>query len=150
MNKQALAFLSMFTLILMLSLYYVSLDETPASTPVINQVSDVIALDKKKISDLRNDEILEQKNILSDANSSEGEKSQALSKIDKLNAASDQEKEIVDRISESNIKSNVYIKDSIIHVTIYEQTKSDELATNIMNSFYDLVKENQQIELSFS
>ena len=50
MNKQALAFMSMFTLVLMLSIYYVSLDETlvPKPTEVVNDVTSVMSLMKEQ------------------------------------------------------------------------------------------------------
>ncbi len=48
MNKQALAFISMFSLILMLSIYYVSLSETPEDNRVVNNVESVMMLMKKQ------------------------------------------------------------------------------------------------------
>ena len=79
MNRQAVAFLSMFTLILMLSIYYVSLESDPVTVNSSNNdVNSVIALMQEKISDSKNEEIQKQKEILG-SNEQDEQKNQSLS-----------------------------------------------------------------------
>lgn len=150
MNRQAVAFLSMFTLILMLSIYYVSLE----SDPVIvnssnNDVNSVIALMQEKISDSKNEEIQKQKEILG-SNEQDEQKNQAMETIAQLEEDQKKEKEIIQTLQELNLKSVVEIKESIIQITIYEQSENEELATQILNLVYPFMDENYSMELSFS
>ena len=48
------------------------------------------------------------------------------------------------------MKSVVEIKESIIQITIYEQSENEELATQILNLVYPFMDENYSMELSFS
>ena len=150
MNRQAVAFLSMFTLILMLSIYYVSLESDPVTVNSSNNdVNSVIALMQEKISDSKNEEIQKQKEILG-SNEQDEQKNQAMETIAQLEEDQKKEKEIIQTLKELNLKSVVEIKESIIQITIYEQSENEELATQILNLVYPFMDENYSMELSFS
>ncbi len=150
MNRQAVAFLSMFTLILMLSIYYVSLESDPVTVNSSNNdVNSVIALMQEKISDSKNEEIQKQKEILG-SNEQDEQKNQAMETIAQLEEDQKKEKEIIQTLQELNLKSVVEIKESIIQITIYEQSENEELATQILNLVYPFMDENYSMELSFS
>lgn len=70
MNKQALAFISMFTLVLMLSVYYVSLEEENPQIPN-NEVADVMALMHQKNEEDKENKLSELKEVLGSKESSE-------------------------------------------------------------------------------
>ena len=150
MNRQAVAFVSMFTLILMLSIYYVSLESDPVTVNSSNNdVNSVIALMQEKISDSKNEEIQKQKEILG-SNEQDEQKNQAMETIAQLEEDQKKEKEIIQTLQELNLKSVVEIKESIIQITIYEQSENEELATQILNLVYPFMDENYSMELSFS
>lgn len=149
MNKQALAFISMFTLVLMLSVYYVSLEEeNPQITN--NEVADVMALMHQKNEEDKENKLSELKEVLGSKESSEEKKKDVLSQIETIESNSKLEEKIVNKLKESNIKSLVVIEKSIVKVNVFEIEKSDQKANEIMNQIYTIIKPNQSIELVFS
>ena len=89
MNRQAIAFISLFSLILMLSVYYVSMDNDdvaviqPQDHEVVSTLSDGSQPLKDQINEQDQSEIQKQKEILGTKGDSE-EKSEALDAIAKL------------------------------------------------------------------
>lgn len=149
MNKQALAFISMFTLVLMLSVYYVSLEEENPQIPN-NEVADVMALMHQKNEEDKENKLSELKEVLGSKESSEEKKKDVLSQIETIESNSKLEEKIVNKLKESNIKSLVVIEKSIVKVNVFEIEKSDQKANEIMNQIYTIIKPNQSIELVFS
>lgn len=151
MNKQALAFISMFTLVLMLSIYYVSLD-LPVETPNVsgNDVATVIALLNEQNEEAKEEEVLSLKQQLGDSQTSEEKKKEILALIETIESSKSKEAKIVKALSEKSIKSVVSIKTNIVSVNVYEVDKSTEKADEIMRMIYPLIDKNQTIELVFS
>lgn len=151
MNKQALAFISMFTLVLMLSIYYVSLD-LPVETPNVsgNDVATVIALLNEQNEEAKEEEVLSLKQQLGDSQTSEEKKKEILTLIETIESSKSKEAKIVKALSEKSIKSVVSIKTNIVSVNVYEVDKSTEKADEIIRMIYPLIDKNQTIELVFS
>lgn len=150
MNKQALAFISMFSLILMLSIYYVSLSETPEDNRVVNNVESVMMLMKKQNEEKKESRVLELKQVLGKADSSEEKKQEVLNEIETIENNKKNEKAIMDELDANNIQSVVTIENNMVKVNVFELEKSKEKADEIMKIIYSKIKPNQSIELVFS
>lgn len=150
MNKQALAFISMFSLILMLSIYYVSLSETPEDNHVVNNVESVMMLMKKQNEEKKESRVLELKQVLGKADSSEEKKQEVLNEIETIENNKKNEKAIMDELDANNIQSVVTIENNMVKVNVFELEKSKEKADEIMKIVYSKIKPNQSIELVFS
>ncbi|MGN1344269.1 MAG: hypothetical protein ACI4U3_06795 [Traorella sp.] len=151
MNKQALAFISMFTLVLMLSIYYVSLEENtiPNNKPV-NDVTSVMALMNEKNNDEKESLILELKEQLGLSTISEAKKIAVLDKIETIQNNQLLETKIAEVLSKENMKSVVCIQDDIVNITMFEIEASKEKAEQIMTFIYKMIQTNQTIEVIFS
>lgn len=150
MNKQALAFISMFSLILMLSIYYVSLSETPEDNRVVNNVESVMMLMKKQNEEKKESRVLELKQVLGKADSSEEKKQEVLNEIETIENNKKNEKAIMDELDANNIQNVVTIENNMVKVNVFELEKSKEKADEIMKIVYSKIKPNQSIELVFS
>lgn len=150
MNRQAVAFLSMFTLILMLSIYYVSLENEPVSVgTTYNDSESVARVMQENITLDKEEQIQKLKEILG-SNQSEEAKNQALQQMNQLEEAKAKEKEIVEALQKMDIVSVVEIQGQVIKIRLAEQKETQENATMILNLVYPLVEENYTMELSFS
>lgn len=152
MNKQALAFMSMFTLVLMLSIYYVSLDETINNRPqeVVQDVTSVMSMMKEKNIEDTEKTLLQLKEQLGLSQISEEKKKEILNEIERI----EENKKVSDKISEiltnKQVKNVVQVENEVIHVNVFEIEKSDKKAEEIMKMIYSHVMDNQTIELIFS
>ena len=151
MNKQALAFMSMFTLVLMLSIYYVSLDETlvPKPTEVVNDVTSVMSLMKEQNLEATETLLSQLKEQLGSSQISEEKKKEILNEISKVEKNKEVEEKIVKVLMDKQIKSVVRIENEIVHVSIFEIEKSDKKAEEIMKLIYPHIQVQQTIELIF-
>lgn len=151
MNKQALAFISMFTLVLMLSIYYVSLETIPpqSNTPV-SDITSVMAVLNEQNQEKKDTLVLQLKEQLASSETSEEKKKEVLSKIETIENSKQTEEKIVAALEQKGFKSVVNIEDDIVKTSIFEVEKSNEKAAEIMRLIYPLISSNQTIELVFS
>lgn len=151
MNKQALAFISMFTLVLMLSIYYVSLETIPpqSNTPV-SDVTSVMAVLNEQNQEKKDTLVLQLKEQLASSETSEEKKKEVLSKIETIENSKQTEEKIVAALEQKGFKSVVNIEDDIVKTSVFEVEKSNEKAAEIMRLIYPLISSNQTIELVFS
>ena len=151
MNKQALAFISMFTLVLMLSIYYVSLETIPpqSNTPV-SDITSVMAVLNEQNQEKKDTLVLQLKEQLASSETSEEKKKEVLSKIETIENSKQTEEKIVDALEQKGFKSVVNIEDDIVKTSVFEVEKSNEKAAEIMRLIYPLISSNQTIELVFS
>ena len=151
MNKQALAFISMFTLVLMLSIYYVSLETIPpqSNTPV-SDISSVMAVLNEQNQEKKDTLVLQLKEQLASSETSEEKKKEVLSKIETIENSKQTEEKIVAALEQKGFKSVVNIEDDIVKTSVFEVEKSNEKAAEIMRLIYPLISSNQTIELVFS
>lgn len=172
MNKQALAFLTMFSLILMLSVYYVTLppdsisvmEETDGSKEETNisegqekeedtstSKNEQTDSDKlqEEINQKKEEELLKQSSVVADANSNDDTKKDALSTIDQLKEEQSLQKTVADGLKNEGYQNAVEIHEGICVVSIFEQKDDADLAKKIMNKVYELTNRKYLVELSF-
>ena len=150
MNKQALAFISMFTLVLMLSIYYVSLEPVPLNNNPTNDVTSVMALMNQQNNEEKELLVFELKEQLGLSTISEDKKVEILAKLENIEENKEIEEKIVDILMEKEIKSVVCIEDDIVNINVFEIEESEAKAEEIMRMIYKTIQANQTIELIFS
>ena len=146
MKRQALAFLSLFSLILMLSVYYVTLP--PATAKVVKNEENNKDL-QTEIKDNAKDKMKENSEIISSNEASEQEKKDAIKKIDDL----EKQQEVID----SSIKSckevgytcSIEIVDETMKVSISDTNSSKDVAKKVMDLLSKLTQQKYFIEISF-
>lgn len=149
MNKQAITFLSLFTLILVLSIYYIMLPQDDISTVSNNDLNTIeelqIALDKKR------DEIISKNNeLIAEESSTSAIINQALETISQTKDLKDKEKEILNLIK-NNGYQDVYveIEDKLIKITILKKDANQSDANKVIKCVLEHLGEEYQVEVKF-
>lgn len=175
MNKQALAFLTMFSLILMLSVYYVTLpndnmsvmtqdgkaqseammekenkEENKENTKETQEknTDEVLAL-QEEIEKKEDEEIHKQETIVSKDNTSSEDKQNAVAKMESIKDAKELQKKIVEALKQQNIKSAVEITDKNCIINVFNMENNMENAKKAMNAAYSITKDAYFIEVVF-
>ena len=143
-NKRSLWFLTLFSLILVLSVYYITMpsellmatnkeDTETVSASVENEESAELVALRVEAEEKMLDQITELKKVLTDSKSTTEEKNKAFEKMQELNKNRGTEEKIENKIkNEFNLKSFVSIDETSVSVTV-DSTKHDkELANKIM------------------
>ncbi len=163
MNRQALAFLTMFSLILMLSVYYVTL---PADTTAVMSSEDgEVSKDSQNESekDMTNDaeklqeeitsrqeaEVKKQSEVVSNADSSDAQKQEALAAIDDLKSDQANAELIKQILSDNQFMAAVEISEGTCRINVFENEDSAENAKKIMDLASSAVTEKYLIEVTF-
>lgn len=163
-NKRSLWFLTLFSLILVLSVYYITMPsellmatknggsddtETVSATTENEESAELVAL-RVESEEKMLDEITELKAVLTDSNSTTEEKNKAFEKMQELNKNRGTEESIENKIKEKfNLKSFVSIDETSVTVTI-DSTKHDkELANKIMRSVQEEFETSMSISVKF-
>ena len=144
-NKQKLWFLTLFSIILVLSVYYVAMDEATLTKLTVpnNSTSEVIkAEEEDSLSALRvQDDDEEQKtiaqlqDILLDQSVSAEDKSNAYDKLQAINKTKSKEEKLETLILKTyNLKSFIKIKDDQISVIISSKNSNVTDANNIIRT----------------
>ena len=159
-NKQSLWFVTLFSMILVLSIYYVTMKDNSFSeikiaendnTEQVN-VTESSALVALRVSD--DEEVLAQmddlQTILLDDKATLEEKNDAYETLQKINSNKGKEAEIEEKIlKEFSFDSFVKIKDDKITITIDSNNHDEKLANKIMNSIQSLYDEKMYITIKF-
>ncbi len=163
-NKRSLWFLTLFSLILVLSVYYITMPsellmatnnggsddtETVSATTENEESAELVAL-RVESEEKMLDEITELKAVLTDSNSTTEEKNKAFEKMQELNKNRGTEESIENKLKEEfNLKSFVSIDETSVTVTI-DSTKHDkELANKIMRSVQEEFETSMSISVKF-
>ena len=163
-NKRSLWFLTLFSLILVLSVYYITMPsellmatnnggsddtETVSATTENEESAELVAL-RVESEEKMLDQITELKAVLTDSNSTTEEKNKAFEKMQELNKNRGTEESIENKIKEEfNLKSFVSIDETSVTVTI-DSTKHDkELANKIMRSVQEEFETSMSILVKF-
>ena len=147
-NKKNLWFLSLFSLVLVLSVYYITMPTelllTNNDSPIdnvnmdINEVSIVETL-KKQDNNTTLEEINKLKATISDNNVLEEDKNKAFDSLKLLNQISSKEELLEEKIKNAmNLDSFIKIDGDQIRVVV----DSDEHSSNLANSIMKLVQSN--------
>lgn len=162
-NKQSIWFVTLFSLILVLSIYYVTLNDSSLksildTTTSQNESSASVSKEESNLLvALRVEEdesVLKQMNdyqeILLDAQKTSAEKNEAYLSLMALNSKKEEETKIEKKIKEEfNYDSFVKISKDNINVTIASQEHNSSLANNIMRSIQSLYDTNKYITVKF-
>ena len=160
-NKQNLWFITLFSLILILGIYYISIDDEVESVLKNDSVdtSEVIEIDESDILvalEVENDEekqalMEEYQNVLLDSESTIEEKNTAYENMQQLNNNKSEEEKIKDLIKEKfGLNSFVKIKDNNINVVVVDKEHNKEKANNIIRSIQEIYTENKYITVKFN
>ncbi len=161
-NKQNLWFVTLFSLILILGIYYVSIDdevESVLKAEDTNNVKEVIEINESDVLvalEVENDEekqtlMEEYQNILLDTESTIEEKNNAYDNIQKLNNTKSEETKIKNLIKEKfNLSAFVKIKDNSISITVASKEHDTEKANNIIRAVQELYESEMYITVKFN
>ncbi len=160
-NKQNLWFVTLFSLILILGIYYVSIDDEVESVLKAddNSIKEIIEIDESDVlvaleveSDEEKQALMEEyQNILLNAESSVQEKNTAYENLQKLNNSKASESKIKKLIKdEFNLNAFVKIDDNSISVVIASKEHNNELANKIIRSIQNLYQEEKYITVKFN
>jgi stage III sporulation protein AH len=161
-NKQNLWFITLFSLILILGIYYVSIDDDVksvlktedviTSTPVIEitESDALVALEVEK--DEEREAMLEEyQDILLDTSKTVSEKNDAYENIQKLNTSKTEEEKIKKLIKEKfDLNAVVKIRDNTINIVVIKNDHDSNLANQIIRSIQELYQEEKYITVKFN
>lgn len=167
-NKRSLWFLTLFSLILVLSIYYITMpsellltnqsnlketvkkeEKKEEATVNIEESDLLVALRVEADSEMEN-EIEDLKVILTNTESSTDEKNEAYEKIKNLNNNRSEEEKLETKIKEEfNLNSFIKIDGDQIKVTIESNEHNNELANKIMRSIQSNYSANKYISVKF-
>lgn len=159
-NKQSLWFITLFSLILILGIYYVSMpkDEltvfsgntNDTSTAIEVTESDIIVAMKVEEEEKLLEAMNEAQNILLDEKSTTEEKNEAYETLQKLNSQKGKAQEIEKKLKDTyDINTCVKINNNNIDVIISSDDKGTEFANNIIKSVQELYDAQMYITVKF-
>jgi hypothetical protein len=160
-NKQGLWFVTLFSLILVLSIYYVTIKDTDLYSLTTSLVEDdtetVETVESSVLVSLRvqdEEELLKEmedlQTILLDDTRTLEEKNDAYNSLQTLNANKGQEEKLENIIKETyNLDSFVKIKNDQINITIASSEHDKTLANNIIRTIQDEYEKSIYITIKF-
>ena len=160
MNRQNLWFVTLFSLILILGVYYITLPSDIFSKSALENVNknvDVVVTENDKLVALRverDEEIStvmsELQNKITSPSSSTEVKNAAFEELQILNLAKEKETYLEDKILNNfKIKSFVEINNDNIKITIASSEHNTKLANDIMRSVQEEFKDKKNITIKF-
>lgn len=158
-NKQSLWFLTLFSIILVLAVYYVAMPTNSLATlsENTNDIETISIEDTDALAALRieNEEIIETtmselQSILLNENSTLAEKNNAYEEIKNLNTNKGKE-ENIEKIIKDNFKFESFVKidKDNISITVSNKTHDTTLANDIINKVQSLYTEKMYITVKF-
>ncbi len=160
-NKQSLWFLTLFSLVLVLGVYYVTMpNDLLKNKETVETVNGDITVDVSESDMLvalrveRDEELStamqELQNILISIDSTNEEKNNAFEELKLLNLTKGKEQELEEKIEEEfGINSFVEINNDQIKIVINSKEHDASLANNIMRSIQSEYKEKMYITIKF-
>ena len=160
-NKQNLWFITLFSIIIILSIFYISMNEpeiknmisnnnTEETLLTINEETELLSLklqDKEETQNTFN----ELQAIILNNNSTIEEKNNAYEKMKNLNNKKGEEEKLEKLIQEQyNLESFIKINSNNITVVISKKNHDYELANNIIRAIQNQYKENKYITIKFN
>ena len=164
-NKKSIWFLTLFSLILVLSVYYITMpselllntnadytskenNETPTTT--INESTFLVALRVEAEEELLK-EMENLRLILNSNESSIEEKNEAFDKMKELNTTKGEEEKLENKIKEVyQLESFVKIKDDQIEIVVNKKENDNDLANKIMRTIQDEYETPKYITVKFA
>lgn len=159
-NKQSLWFVTLFSLIIVLSIYYFSSDQTSLNvsknltgksyTANKNNVEDNLSVLKVTDDESTVGKIDELQSILLDSESTLEEKNDAYEKLEVIGNSKTKEEQIERFIdNEFNYKSFVKINDNHINIVLKSNVHNTEIANNVIRKVQEELNENVYVSIKF-
>ena len=161
-NKKNLWFLTLFSLILVLSIYYITMPSelllTNNKTKEKKKTEATVEVNKDEIISAlkveddaeREKKIEELTAVLTNSDSSKDDKNKAYNKIKELNNSKGEQETLETKLKEElNLNSFIKINDNKINVTIQKDKHDIELANNIMRTIQSNYEDNKYITVTF-
>ena len=161
-NKEHLWFLTLFSLILVLSVYYVTMpsdlllsnqefkDSKAEEVSLDVEESDVLVSLRLDLEESRENEKKELQTILTNNETTIEEKNNAYEKISQLNNVYNEEEKLEKKVKECcNIDSFVEVNDNEISVVGLSNNHSKSLANDIMRAIQEQYQEQVSITVNF-
>jgi len=161
-NKQNLWFVTLFSLILILGIYYVSLDDEVAQvlkSEDKNNPAEVIEITESDVLvalEVENDEekqalMEEYQDILLSSESTLEEKNVAYENMQKLNNSTSEENKIKELINEKfKLNSFVKIKDNNINIVVSSKDHSNQKANEMIRLVQALYDDEKYITIKYN
>lgn len=158
-NKQKLWFLTLFSLILVLSVYYITMpsdllsgveDKGDSSIVVNANEEDSLSVLRILSDEERLKEMEDLRLILTNVDSSLDEKNNAYEKLQLIEETKGKESKLESKIKEEyNLESFIKIENNQIKVVVKSTEHSYELANNIIRSIQEEYEEKMYISVKF-
>lgn len=160
-NKQSLWFVTLFSMILVLSIYYVTMkDDTLATIKSLDDIKETEEVNVTSSSSLvvlrvaDDEEVLKEmedlQTVLLDDTSTIEEKNNAYESLQTINTTKGKETEIEEKIlKEFSLDSFVKIKNDRISITIGSNEHDTKLANKIMNTVQSMYDVKMYITIKF-
>lgn len=161
-NKQKIWFLTLFSIILVLSVYYMALPESslsdlieykPSTSDKVSSTideSDILATLKIQDEEEMLSEISSLQDTLLDSTVSAENKNNAFEKLKNINLTKGKEDELEKLILNTyNLKSFIKIKDDQINVTVVAKENSYKTANNIMRTIQNEFEQKKYITVKY-
>lgn len=145
MRKQGLLLLTFMSVVMMLSIYYITLpmDET---TDTVNTEFDTALLEKNA----ENQEYINNESkVVSSVSSSASEKQTALSNIENKKKLMNLESEVEDKLRSQGITAICSIKEDVVYITVNDNEKSKEKVLKILEIIMPEISGSYLYEISF-
>ncbi len=156
MKRQALAFFTMFSLLMMLSIYYISLpSDLEASSEQVGVMQEETDTEKEgdkgteKVEDKDTETELNNE-VMADSSSSEQEKTDALLNNEAVKEQESQEEEYSSVVLALGYQNSVEIDKNTILVTIEKEAESDEVVSNVLKTLHEHLESSFFIEVRFN
>lgn len=159
-NKKNLWFLTLFSLVLVLSVYYITMpkelllttNNNPTSDEIVTKIEEKNIVDVLREEDNNNtlEEINKLKKTISDGESSTDDKNKAFDTLKILNQISSKEELLEERIKNNfNLDSFIKIDGDQIRVVVNSKEHSESLANEIMRTIQNEFTNKQYISIQF-
>ena len=159
-NKKSIWFLTLFSLILVLSVYYITMPsellistngnytENNNEEVKITESTVLVALRLEAEEELLKE--MENLQLILNGDGTIEEKNEAYNKMKELNMNKGEQEKLENKIKEVyNLESFVKIKNNDIEVTIKKEENDSTLANNIMRTIQELYEEEKYITVKF-
>lgn len=148
MNKQAFTFLTLFSLILVLSIYYIMLPSS--ETENVATTASTITQLQEELDQKRDEIIAENNEIIAQESSTTEAINEALETISETKSLSEKEKDIVTMILELGYEeAYVEIDNKTIKVTIKKGDALASDASTVIKEILNLMGNEYQVEVKF-
>ena len=160
-NKKSIWFLTLFSLILVLSVYYITMpsellistngnytEEETEETSNITESTVLVALRLEDEEEMLKE--MENLQLILNGDGTIEEKNEAFDKMKQLNMNKGEQEKLENKIKEVyNLDSFVKIKNNQIEVTVKRDENDSTLANNIMRTIQELYEEEKYITVKF-